>query len=360
MSWIAMCDARQQSGRTNALTGIQTGSHDTASLLARATLVLEFQAPPDDHAPRRLLHYQASHGWQRRFTVYLNADRSLAVETQQGQARSYVRLANAPGELTGAQRLSYIWDAPARHGLLALEDLETCAIHYTRFVAPIPIPLGDATAALCAPTAQLDPSLVFSALSDRIQPIGPAATIGAGALIDTPQGARPIDRLQLGDTVLTRDNGAQPVRWILKQERPARGPHAPIRLRAPYLGLSSDLLVGPSQRIVIAGAKTEYTFGRDAVLIPAHHLAAHAGASVLNDRDTMVCYQILLDNHDCIRVSGAWCDSLYVGDLADTPDVLRATALNAVPPMIMPRHDNYVHPVLRNYESRAILDAMIA
>jgi len=355
-----MCDTRHPSGSPCGPTDAPVTPDDPAALLARGSLVLDFQAAGDDRAPRRLLHYHANHGWQRRFTVYLNADHSLAVETQQGHARSYVRLAGALGGRSGAQRLTYAWDAPARSGFLALEDLETGAINHTGFSAPIPIPVGDATAAVCPATAQFDQSIDFAALSDQVQPIGPAATIGAGALIDTPQGARPIDRLQLGDMVLTRDNGAQPIRWILKQQRPARGPHAPIWLRAPYLGLTADLLISPSQRIVIAGAKTEYTFGRDAVLIPAKHLAAHAGASVLEDRDTLVCYQILLDNHYCIRACGAWCDSLYVGHLADAPQVLAATALSAVPPMIMPRHSEYVHPVLRNYESRAIIDAMSA
>jgi len=360
MSWFATYDAQARSGRPERENAEIAGASDDASLLARGTLVLEYEASGDTRAPRRLLHYQASHGWERRFTVYLNADHSLAVEAQQGPTNCYVSLANSPRAPSGPQRLTYAWDAPARRGFLALEKPETGQVQSARLDAPVPLPLGDARALLRHDRTQIDSCVSFAALSERPEPIGPSATIGAGAMIETPDGARAIERLRLGDQVLTRDNGAQTIRWILQQDRPACGPHAPIQLCTPYFGLTADLMVSPGQRIVIAGALAEYTFGNDAVLIPAQHLASHTGATVLPTHDTVTYRQILLDNHECIQVNGAWCDSLYVGRLADTPDILHLTGLAAIPEQMMPRHDGYVHPVLKTYESRAVLDSMIA
>lgn len=41
----------------------------------------------------------------------------------------------------------------------------------------------------------------------------------AGTLIDTPQGAKPIETLRIGDEVLTKDSGAQKIVWIGTQTR---------------------------------------------------------------------------------------------------------------------------------------------
>ena len=35
-----------------------------------------------------------------------------------------------------------------------------------------------------------------------------------GTMIAVPGGQKPVEELEVGDLVLTKDNGAQPIRWI--------------------------------------------------------------------------------------------------------------------------------------------------
>ena len=333
----------------------------SGGLLARGSLLVELDFSIYGHTPAKLLHFEALQDWRRRFTIYLNADYSLSVEAQQGCARSYVRLTDTPTAPTGRARLTYSWDAPRQIGLFSLLDLQSGAIHQAVFRAPIPLPLLDAAAIMQArDTVQIDDRICALALSNRIEPVGPAPTIAAGALVQTPAGPRPIENLRLGDMIDTAAGGPQPIRWIIKSELPALGHLAPICLRAPYLGLSRDITVAQDQHVVISGVEAEYNFGEDSVLIAARQLTGLPAATVQSGHTTLPYYQILLDNHECIRLSGAWCESLFVGRLAHSPEVLATTRLAAMPSSAVPVHHGFARPVLRDYESQTLLAALIA
>ena len=366
MTWLAVTDCSRSSGNgaPDALAAVSCRPQDkgeAGELLARGSLVVDIDFSIDGHTPAMLLHYVASQGWERRFTIYLNADYSLSVEAQQGRARSYVRLTDTPAAPTGKARLTYCWDAPRQVGLFSLEDLENGEIHQAVFQAPIPWPLVDAAALMRAQAGvQIDDRVLALALSDRIEPVGPAPTIAAGALVDTPAGPRPIENLRLGDMVTTAAHGAQPIRWIINAELPARGHLAPICLRAPYLGLSGDIIVAHDQHVVISGIEAEYNFGEDSVLIEAGQLTGLPAATVQAGHRTQQYYQLLLDNHECIRLSGAWCESLFVGRLAQSAEVLATTRLAAMPSSGVPVHHGFARPVLREYESQTLLAAMSA
>lgn len=155
--------------------------------------------------------------------------------------------------------------------------------------------------------------------------------------------------MQLGDMIVTAAHGAQPIRWIINAELPALGQLAPICLRAPYLGLSGDILVAHDQHVVISGVEAEYNFGEDSVLIEAGQLTGLPAATVQRNHKTLRYYQILLDNHECIRLSGAWCESLFVGRLAHSPEVLATTRLAAMSASAVPVHHGFARPVLRQY-----------
>lgn len=367
MTWLAVADCNAASGG-GAAGDRSAGTYRApqkagagGELLARGSLVVEIDFSIDGHTPAMLLHYTASQGWERRFTIYLNADFSLSVEAQQGRARSYVRLTGTPTAPTGRARLTYSWDAPRQIGLFSLEDLESGAIHQAVFQAPIPLPLLDGTAIVRSQSAaQFDNRICGLALSDRIEAVGPAPTIAAGALVETPAGPRPIESLRLGDMIDTAAHGPQPIRWIIKSELPALGHLAPICLRAPYLGLTGDILVAHDQHVVISGVEAEYNFGEDSVLIKAGQLTGLPAATVQGGQQTQKYYQILLDNHECIRLSGAWCESLFVGRLAHSPAVLATTRLAEMSASAVPVHHGFARPVLRHYESQTLLAAMSA
>jgi hypothetical protein len=193
VTWLAVTDCTTSPGHGAAGDPLAAVS---GKLLARGSLVVEIDFSIDGHTPAMLVHYAATQGWERRFTIYLNADYSLSIEAQQGSARSYVRLTHTPVAPTGKARLTYCWDAPRQVGLFSLEDLESGEIHQAVFQAPIPLPLVDAAEIIQAQGGvRIDSRVRAMALSDRIEPVGPSPTIAAGALVDTPAGPRPIEKL---------------------------------------------------------------------------------------------------------------------------------------------------------------------
>ena len=84
MSWLIACDQQAL-----ALSGRMLGED---RLLARGTLTVELALGAADMRPRRLISYEKSDGWRRRFFMYLNADGSVSVEFRQGASRSYARV----------------------------------------------------------------------------------------------------------------------------------------------------------------------------------------------------------------------------------------------------------------------------
>ncbi len=361
MSWIGLIDQFDIRAPSTAPNPPHDPPPSGGVLVASGAVSFEMSTSADWHIPCKLVEYDRFDQWHRRFTVYLNADYSLSVENRQGCARSYVRLSDIRTAAHDDLRITYSWDAPARQGLLTAENLATGTIRQAVFSNPIPMPREDFLA-LTRPGDGLtiDPRIAYLATADHVVPVGPVATIGAGARVLTDQGPRPIERLRLGDTIVTQTGSPRPVRWLLKQDLPARGSCAPVRLRAPYFGLERDITVAATQRVVISGIDTQYHFGQDAVLARAGSLPAHQAVQPATDEPFATFYQVLLDRHECINLSGAWVDSLYTGLLAQAPDVAATTGLSAIPAEIFPVHRRPAHPVLRGYETRALADILSA
>ena len=101
------------------------------------------------------------------------------------------------------------------------------------------------------------------AASDRVTPC-----FTPGTLIATPRGERLVENLQVGDRVITRDNGIQEIRWFGHN---AMGPqdlsHAshlqPVLIRQGALGNGlpeRDMMVSPNHRVLVANDKTALYF----------------------------------------------------------------------------------------------------
>mgnify|MGYP000903402355 CR=1 FL=1 len=163
--------------------------------------------------------------------------------------------------------------------------------------------------------------LVIGTLSIRGNTIDIIPCFTAGTLIETPEGPRAVETLLPGDPVLTRDHGAQPLRWIgrrrLGADELAARPHLrPIRIRAGALGVdcpSSDLLVSPQHRILIRSAVAQRMFGAAEVLVAARQLLVLDGIEVATDMDQVEYVHILFDRHEIVISNGAETESLYTG-----------------------------------------------
>lgn len=142
-----------------------------------------------------------------------------------------------------------------------------------------------------------------------------------GTLIETKRGRVAVERLRLGDRVLTRDSGYQPIRWIgrrrLSAADLAAAPHLqPVRIGAGALGEGlpeTDMLVSPQHRMLISGARAELLFGEAEVLAAALHMVGQPGIARVTRREVTYLH-LMFDAHEIIRADGAWTESFQPGD----------------------------------------------
>lgn len=136
-----------------------------------------------------------------------------------------------------------------------------------------------------------------------------------GAMILTPRGARPIETLRAGDLVITRDNGAQPIRWLGQRTVPGLERFAPVRLAAGALdGQTDALTVSPQHRFLFSGYRAELLFGTSEVLVSAKHLVN--GLNIRQDACAAVTYlHMMFDQHEVIYANGTATESFHAGDV---------------------------------------------
>uniref|UniRef100_UPI002637EA75 Hint domain-containing protein n=1 Tax=Pseudophaeobacter sp. TaxID=1971739 RepID=UPI002637EA75 len=134
----------------------------------------------------------------------------------------------------------------------------------------------------------------------------------AGTLIRTPEGDVPVETLQPGDLVTTRDHGPQPLRWIGSRRVRAEGEFAPILIRAGSFGTHRDLMVSPQHRILLRDAYAELLFGEGEVLVAAKDLLN--GGSISRQFGGDVTYvHLLFDQHQVIYSEGLTTESFLPG-----------------------------------------------
>ncbi|SLN19496.1 Hint domain-containing protein [Pseudooctadecabacter jejudonensis] len=136
-----------------------------------------------------------------------------------------------------------------------------------------------------------------------------------GTRIATPKGLRNIEDLKVGDMIVTRDHGLQPIRWIEARTVPGVDRFAPVRIRPNVLaGQTTDLLVSPQHRVLFQGYQAELLFGESEVLVSAKHLVD--GMDVTQDDTGAVTYiHMMFDQHEIIYAEGAATESFHPGDI---------------------------------------------
>lgn len=135
-----------------------------------------------------------------------------------------------------------------------------------------------------------------------------------GTRILTPTGERPIQDLKAGNMVITRDDGAQPIRWIGSRMVPGVGKFAPIRIAAGgRFGAKRDLLVSPQHRMLVEGYAAQLAFGEEEILAAAKHMVD--GRTVRQEEQGLVTYiHMMFDRHQIVYAEGAATESFHLGD----------------------------------------------
>ncbi|WP_170349800.1 MULTISPECIES: Hint domain-containing protein [Ruegeria] len=144
----------------------------------------------------------------------------------------------------------------------------------------------------------------------------------SGTLIETLQGPRRVEDLQVSDQVLTYDHGHKPIRWIGSRclsnaELEAQPRLKPILIRAGALGAGypkQDLVVSPQHRVLVSSTVALRMFDCKDILIPANKLLPLDGVETLeNTSDGVVYFHLLFDTHEIIWSNGTPTESLFTG-----------------------------------------------
>ncbi len=145
------------------------------------------------------------------------------------------------------------------------------------------------------------------------------ACFTAGALILTPTGEVPVEDLKVGDLVVTKDHGPQPIRYVARSE--VRGPDIP-ESRQPILipsgslapGLPKrDLVVSGQHRMLLAWREVRELHEAAEAFVPAKGLVLLPGVRVKRCVRRAQYIHLLLDRHEVLYAEGAPTESFYPG-----------------------------------------------
>lgn len=156
-----------------------------------------------------------------------------------------------------------------------------------------------------------------------VPPTDPAC-FTPGTIIQTRSGPREVQDLRIGDLIITRDNGPQPLRWIggcdLDARRLDLAPNLrPIRIAQNALGQNlplRDLVLSPQHRVLLRSPIVARMFDCPEVLVAAKHLVGMPGISVCRDITQVSYLHLLFDDHQIVLSNGSWSESLFIGPQA--------------------------------------------
>lgn len=179
-----------------------------------------------------------------------------------------------------------------------------------------------------------------------------------GTRIRTGRGDRPVEALQVGDLVETRDHGLQPIRWIGQRRVAAEGPHAPVVIEAGVFGNHRRLVVSPQHRVLVTHWMAELMFGEDEVLVAARDLVNGCSVRVLEGGEVTYVH-LLFDRHEIIWSEGLMTESFLPGPqvLSALDDAVRSEVLGLFPEICTETHLGYgpsARASLRRFEAQVL------
>lgn len=332
-------------------------------VMGQGTLMIETAGRLDDR-PRVLFTTTATLDAPVPGDLTLRRDTGGRIVAEVTTATATARATVALAQLEPCQtlRISMTWGAEgsARLWISAPE------VYPTPRFADLTMPLAPTRAALARAIGGLSVSaaadLAYAAASDRIEPVGAMPGLGGAARLMTQAGPARLDSLSAGETILALDRHGTlqpvPILTTLVRSLPARGSCRPVRLFAPYFGLTSDLVLSANEHVTLAGPDVEYLFAQERVLVPARFLISHRTGEFVSTGDTVTWHQVLLPAQEQLRLNNLTVESLYIGGLRRAPEAHAATMVADVPRRILPHHAAPTYPVLSEFEAATLLDQL--
>ncbi len=181
----------------------------------------------------------------------------------------------------------------------------------------------------------------------------------SGTMIRTEAGEVPVERLEVGQKVVTRDDGAQPIRWIGRRVMAAEGEMAPVEISAGTFGDHGRLCVSPLHRVLVENAQAELLFGTHEVLVAARDLVD--GKRVTKRTGGLVEYvHILFDDHQVVWSDGMLSESFLPGpQTTHCFEEERIAEICALFPELDPKtgagYGPAARPALKRHEARLLV-----
>jgi len=299
--WIALSDAGLiDPGLRQGM--LSQGDQSQNGLIHAGLFVMELAWPLA--GAMVVFNHQSDHGWPSTFAVFHDLAAGLVILHRQG--KSVVRHV-LPGPLPygrGTGRLSFRFDAPARHWEMTVELLDSNppAVVGATGRNPMPLHLSDVQQ-MCTAQRSDGPVLWFGLTRGAAPPIS-APWIGQRTPVETSLGPVAAGNLVQGTVIMTADHGPLPLRALRILTLPARGSFAPVLLRAPFFGLRQDLLVSADQLIAVTGAEAEYLFAEESVLMRAGDMVDGRTALTDQRRAVIDCVDLDLGRPAMIEADG--------------------------------------------------------
>lgn len=158
-----------------------------------------------------------------------------------------------------------------------------------------------------------DVNVVTTSTQLTLDALGPAC-LTKGALVETQFGEKRVEDISVGDLVLTKDRGFQPIRWIGHRTVDGQGDFAPICIAKGAFGNERALCVSPAHRMLIKGWRCELLFGESEVLCAAKHLVNSMDDVYRLPCDEVSYYHLTIDQHEIIFAEGAATESFFMGE----------------------------------------------
>jgi len=168
-----------------------------------------------------------------------------------------------------------------------------------------------------APLAPGEPYVLVTARPDpgevRLTDITPVA-FTRGTLITLSDGRQcPVEELRIGEKVLTRDHGAQQLRWIGRRTVRAIGPYAPVVVTKGTLSNESDLIVSQDQRLFIYQRGAQLLISSAEVMVKARDLVDD-GAVFIREGGFVEYFHLIFDRHEIIYAECTPTESLLLNE----------------------------------------------
>ncbi|WP_333830694.1 Hint domain-containing protein [Pararhodobacter sp.] len=177
---------------------------------------------------------------------------------------------------------------------------------------------GPRTGRLALPLSPLRPRQSYTLIAANENP-GPLRLAGLvtgafarGTCIALQDGRQlPVEALMPGQQVITRDHGAQLLRWKGAVRLRATGSFAPVTIRAGVMGNPAPLVVSPYHRLFLYRREARPLAGMAELLVQARHLVD--GRRIIQEEGGFIEYfSLVFDRHEIIYAEGVPCESLLV------------------------------------------------